>query len=895
MTAGRAAVIFLPAYLPAIPCAFHVPSLLLAILFILALPSVVRAQAIDLDVEDVPVRDALVALGQQAGIDLVFAESTVEGHLATCDFEGIESVEALACVLDGTGLRAERVRRKQYVIVSRAPGEPEHARTTLSGFVVDAETSEALPGAHVYLPDLRIGTITNEAGYFALPSLPRGAYRTHITYVGFESVERRLSGSEEPHTIPLAAATVEGGTIVVEDESSNQAGIRSLPGLVTEPIGRLASLPSFPGESDLFQALQWFPGVRNLGEVNGGMSIRGASPDQNLYLIDGAPVYHPWHAFSLISTFQTETFKDIKLYRGSFPAQFGGRIASVLDAQMKDGSRSDPHATVSLSALSGRFVVETPATRNSSFMIAGRRSYLDKLVGREHPVVGEDGVRDTLRTGYYFYDASAKYTWRASRRDRVSISYYHGADHLDLRLPFDLSLDFSSWLRPADLFFEVDHRWQNRLVTARYQRVHSDRTFVTATAYYSAYDATERAFLRPTSSATLRSDYLVDVKDVGFKLDGDYIYSLSHEIQFGFDVVMRDFDSALDATVQRSPGRVDIRQQISSATEPEVAVFAQDVWTPTDRWTLRPGMRLSIFGGGMYAHVSPSMSFQYAVHPKNLLLKAGVGHRVQYMHRLRDRHAFTYDLVSSRWVPAGAQVRPASAVDVSGGFESRPFDGFMLAGDAFWRTTDNVLLPEDAYSTKSELVGPGIGLSELLGQYVEGEARAYGIELTTRLSDGPWSLWVSYAGGRSLTRSEALGEQSFRSARYDVPRSLHLLGSRDLAKWRLSAALDLRSGYPNTVPVSRYAVGDPLDGEEQYLHRPYINNGRLPPYFRIDLSALRRFELLGADWQARLHVYNVTNRRNVVARQYVPADDGMDIQNRRGLPILPLFEIEMQL
>lgn len=869
---------------------------LLSTIVLLAISAgALRAQGLNLRFDETPLREALVALGHQAGIDVVFAESTVDGRQSTCRYDGIEPVAAFACILDGTGLRAERVRRKQYVIVAEPEGDLAPIRTTLSGFVVDAETNEALPGAHVYLPDLRIGTITNEAGYFALPSLPHGQYRTHVSYVGFKPVERRLAGSDGRHTITLNPATVEGGTILVEGESSNQAAFRTMPGLVAEPIARLASLPSFPGESDLFRALQWFPGVRNLGEVNGGMSIRGASPDQNLYLIDGAPVYHPWHAFSLISTFQTETFKDIKLYRGSFPAEFGGRIASVLDAQMKDGSRSDPHATVSLSALSGRFVVETPATRNSSFMIAGRRSYLDKLIGREHPVQGEDGVRDTLRTGYYFYDASAKYSWRASRRDRLSISYYHGGDHLDLRLPFDLSLDFSSWLRPVDLFFEVNHLWQNRLVTARYQRVHSDRTFVTATAYYSAYDASERAFLRPTSSATMQSDYVVDVKDVGFKLEGDYIYSLSHEIQFGVDVVMRDFHSALDATVQRSPGTVDVREQLSSAREPEVAFFAQDVWTPSDRWTLRPGVRLSVFGAGLYSHVSPSMSFQYAVHPTNLLLKAGIGHRVQYMHRLRDRHAFTYDLVSSRWVPSNEQVRPASAVDVSGGFESRPADGFMIAGDAFWRATDNVLLPEDAYSTKSELVGPGIGLSELLGQYVEGEAMAYGVELTTRISDGPWSLWVSYAGGRSLTRSEALGETSFRAARYDVPRSLHMLGSRDLSKWRISAAIDLRSGYPNTVPVSRYAVGDPLDGEEQYLHRPQINNGRLPPYFRVDLSALRRFELLGADWRARLHVYNVTNWRNVVARQYVPEEDGMDVQNRRGLPILPLFEIEMQL
>lgn len=869
-----------------------------SIIFLCAiLPAVAGAQTIDLDLVNEPLREALVAFRSQSGLDLVFAESAVEGRHVSCTYEGSEPITALACLLEGTDLYAERVRRRQYVLVSRenSGSSTTRERIHLTGFVVDAATGEELPGAHVYLPEIGVGTVTNEAGFFTLPSLPDAVYGARISYVGFESVERQLSQSLAPDTIPLNAATLVNGTIVVEDDGLGRRGVQSLPGMEAEPVSVLEALPTFPGESDLFQALQWYPGIRNVGEANGGMSIRGASPDQNLYLVDGAPVYHPWHAFSLISTFQTEAFKDFTLYRGSFPSRVGGRTASVLDAEMKDGSRGGPQATVALSALSGRFVVETPATRNSSFMIAGRRSYLDKLVGREHPVENAEGRRDTLRTGYHFYDASAKYSWRASPRDRLSISYYRGGDDLDLRLPFDLSLDFSSWLRPTDHFFEVAHRWKNELVAARFQRVHSERTFVTATAYYSSYTATEGAYLRPMRTAALRSKYWVDVHDIGLKLAGNYSHSVSHSLNVGAHLVLRDFQSSLDATVRRSPGNVDVLRQASAATEPEVAFFAEDVWTPAERWTLRPGLRFSVFGAGLYVDASPSVSLQYAVHPRLLLLNAGIGRRVQYMHRLRDRHAFTYDLVSSRWIPAGRDVKPSRAIDVSGGFESRPIDGLLIMGDAYVRETDTVLLPEDAFGGKHALVGPGIGVSDLLGQYVEGLARAYGIELTSRYERGPWSFWMSYAGGRSLTRSAGLGEDVMRAARYDVPRALHAFGSRELAKWRLTAAVDLRSGYPVTVPVSRYIAGDPLDDDEEYLHRPSINNGRLPPYLRIDLSASRQFTMLGADCMAGLQIYNVANRRNVVARQYLPAEEGMDVQNRRGFPILPLFELEMRL
>jgi len=571
-------------------------------------------------------------------------------------------------------------------------------------------------------------------------------------------------------------------------------------------------------------------------------------------------------------------------------------LAAVLDAQMKDGTREQPGVLVALSPLSGRFVIETPATRNSSFMLAGRRSYLDKLIGDEHPVVGADGQRDTLRTGYYFYDASAKYTWRMSEKDRLSVSYYEGGDDLDLRLPFELSLDFSSWLRPAELFFEVAHRWQNRLLSARYQRVHSSQLFLTTTAYMSTYDARESAFLRPTSSAALTSDYRVDLKDVGVKVDVDYFQSLSHQRRFGFEAVFRGFDSSLGATVRRSPGSIDEIDDQNISTEPELALHGQDVWKIGRRWMLTSGLRLSFFGGGTYADISPSASIRYVVDPTYLALRAGAGRNVQYLHRLRDRYAFTYDLVSSRWIPADDMVRPSSAINISGGFESKLLPGLTLTGDAYLREVDNMLLPEDDSQAKDGLVGPGIDVGTLLGQYVPADARAYGIELTAIVNSASWYLHVAYAGGKSFVRSQFDDEERLRPSRFDIPYAASAVVVRTVGMWDFTASANLRSGYPLTVPVAQYVIGDPLEDADRYLHRPDVNNGRLPAYLRADLSARLRFGMLGARCSAELHVYNAINRRNVIARQYVPEEGGgVEVQERRGLPILPLFELQMEL
>ncbi len=856
-----------------------------------------RAQSISVHARDVSLRELLVDVRDQAGIDVVFAEALVAGRTASCRYEGDDPNAALDCVLNATGLRAERVRRKQYVVVAHTISTvpPEPSRATLSGFVTDAASGEVLPGAHVLLPDLEIGTATNTAGYFALPALPIREYSVRVSYVGFQNAELRLSPGAPALRVQLQPTTLESDAIVVEDEQADRADVKTIPGLLAEPVSRLESLPSFPGEADLFQALQWYPGIRKSGEINGGLVVRGAAPDQNLYLLDGAPVYHPWHAFSLISTFQTETFKNIKLYRDAYPSQYGGRLASVLDAQMKDGTREEPAVLVGLSALSGRFVIETPATRNSSFMLAGRRSYLDKLIGREHPVEGSDGRRDTLRTGYYFYDASAKYTWRINERDRLSISLYRGGDNLDLRLPFELSLDFSSWLRPTDLFFEVVHRWNNHLFSARYQHLQSDRLFVTATTYVSIYGARESAFLRPTSTADLASDYRIDLRDVGIKVDIDYFQSLTHQLQVGIEAVLRDFNSSLDAEVRRSAGSVDKIDQQSLSSDPELALYAQDAWKLGRNWTLTPGLRLSFFGAGRYADASPSISMQYVVDPTYLTLRAGAGRHVQYLHRIRDRFAFTYDLVSSRWIPAGDEVRPSTSVQVSGGFESRLLPGLLITGDAYLRDVDNVLLPEDESQSKDGLIGPGIDVAALLGQYVPGDARAYGLEIGTQIRTGSWDVRLSYSGSKSLTRSVILGEKSLRPSPFDVPFSARAVVSRVAGKWDFTASVELRSGYPLTVPVAQYAIGDPLEEDERYFHRPQINNGRLPAYMRADLSVQRRFRLLGARWVGGLHLYNAMNRRNVIARQYVPADGGVDVQNRRGLPLLPLFELQMEL
>ena len=865
----------------------------LAVCVVLVLSgSVVRsvtAQAIRLPGTQVTLAEALSQISQQSGVDIVYSSDLVDGRVAECSYEGSEVADALDCILQGSGVTYQQVSPRQFVLTSTEPTRGYE----LKGTVLDRDLQAGLLGAHIYLPALAVGTVSHDDGSFKLSGLSRGEHRVKLSYIGYETLDTLVSIPSDPIRVALDPRSVGTRTLLIVGEAGDRAEAAAIPGVVALPVSELLEIPTSLDDQDLFQALEWLPGIERTGETVGGLVVRGSGPDQNLYLLDGAPVYHPSHAFSLISTFQTETLSDVKFYRGSFPAEHGGMLSAVLDAELKDGRRTRPTTTIALNALSARFLVETPINGSSSFMLSARRSYFDKIIGRQHPVE-ENGRRDTLRTGYYFYDWSAKLSFRPSGQSRMSVSYYRGRDDLDLRLPFDLSLDFSSWLRPADLFFEVGHRWGNEIISANYQYVPTDNVLVRLTAYQSTFEGNESTFVRPTTSSVVVSDYEVSLRDLGAKLEVDIFPGDNLSVKAGVGLIEHRFGSSLTASLSRSVGLVDDVNDGSEIESTEMVAFVQSVWNPSDRFQIQPGLRLTTFEGAGDIRVDPRLSASYAVAPW-FIIKMAAGTQVQHLHRLKDRYSFLYDLVSSRWVPVDGEVRPSVSGQAAFGLEARLARPLRVLADVYYRTSDDVLVPRDEFQFKEGLEGPGIGVSALLGQYARATTHSYGFEITSEWQLKSWMAMLSYSAGRSESKSAEIGDIGYRPSRYHVPRSGRVVLSRSGSRWSYSASATVRAGYPETVPTARYSAGSPIDDPEDYLHRPQINNGRLPPYARLDLLAGYRFGWLGADWSLKLHVYNVTNRSNVLGRQYSLSGEQVKIVKRGGLPILPLFEIQVVL
>jgi len=871
----------------------------LIVVFLIGTAGLASAQSIRLQFDSTSLDAALSIYSERTGVDVVYSPELTSGLVTSCRYRGISARDALICILAGHSFRTQAVSPSQIVLIpletEPSPDQPSR-RVVFSGFVYDASTGESLIGAHVILPGVGAGAITNEAGFFAIPGIESRSTDLAVSYLGYTRLDTTVTASSDVNRFELIPTAYSISGILIEEEVSRRSDLTITPGLLSVTGRDLEKLPGSLGSNDVLESLRWMPGIQRAGEATGGLLVRGSGPDQNLYLIDGAPIYHPWHAFSLVSTFQTETFKNISFYRGAFPAEYGGRLSAVLDAELRDGSQSEPSATIGITGLNASFLMESPLSSKSSFMLSGRRSYIDKIIGREHAVEDDLGRRDTLRTGYYFYDWSAKLSYRPDSRSTLSVSYYVGKDALDLRLPFDLSLDFSSWLRPADLFFEVDQFWGNRIFSARYQRLITNRLFMTATVYDSEYRAEENTFIRPSQTSAVESEYSVDLQDVGAKIDLDYYPSLTHQVRTGISVVQHRFDSDILAAITYSPTLVEPLDQNSSTDAVELAFYVQDVWRPLPDWQFLPGIRVSYFGSEGYIRLAPRLSVQWAVDPSWLVLRAAASTHVQYLQRIKDRHSYLYDLVSSRWVPSGEGSDPSRSGQLTAGFETRAINKTVIRVDGFARGGRGILLPADEFQSKDGLLGPGIEITTLLGQHEQGEERAFGLESGIDTQIKSWRILASYTRMRAENRITANDRTQYRPTRFDTPRSFSLVSFRETKHWKTGISLDWRAGYPISVPESRYKLSDPITGETSwFFHRPIVNNGRLPAYFRLDASVRRKFTLAEADWSLGISIYNILNRRNVVGQTWDPNLESARPKNRLGLPILPLLELVMDL
>jgi len=699
---------------------------------------------------------------------------------------------------------------------------PVQARqnASLSGFVKDATSGETLLLANVVLLGTTQGAATNNAGYYTLTGLAPGTYVIVASYIGYQEYRLQVTlaaGENRRLDIELSPQGVLIDEVVVSADRESEEELRKI-GVVGLKVDQVRQIPTVL-EPDVFRSLQLLPGVKAASDYSSGLYIRGGSPDQTLILLDRTTVYNPTHFFGFFSTFNPDAIKDVRLYKGGYPAEYGGRLGSVVDIYNKDGNRRATHGSVSLGLLASRAVVEGPY-RKGSWMLAVRRSTLEPLLAflKNQDI---NGIPDS----FYFLDMNGKVNYDASQNNLLSLSFYAGQDAL--RLPF-----------VTDGAIEL--YYGNRTVTANWTHIFSQKLFSNFTFTSSRYFSEPRF-----DFATTVFERTNNVYDVSAKGDFEYIPNERHAFKGGFWSGIFTF---------RLLDTFDGLETVSERTQaPYVSAYAQHTFRPASNWEVQGGVRANYFGEGGFFRLEPRLRLEHRL-LDDVRLQLGYGRYYQFLTLITSEAFSGFDV----WLTTGEGVRPAYGDQFVAGVNTGLGRDFNVSVEGYYRTMKqlfelNPFLPDAA----------GLAYADL---FHFGDGFAYGTEVFLEKRRGRLNGFLGYTFSITRRRFPSLNDFEFYSPKYDRTHDVNLVVNYDLSRsWRLTGVFNYATGQAYTEPASQYKLLDnPFSSQAPNVIYSPFNKARLPAYHRMDLGVSRRARFFGfADYELQIQVINAYNRRNI--------------------------------
>jgi hypothetical protein len=705
-------------------------------------------------------------------------------------------------------------------------------RFSVSGYVKDAETGEDLIGASVFAPQLSKGTTTNAYGYFSL-SLPADSILLMVSYIGYEPVQRKVSLSKnEQFTIMLSPEKKELKEVVVTAESLQAKMDQTQMSVERLSIAEIKQIPALFGEVDVIKALQLKPGIQSGGEGATGLYVRGGGPDQNLIVLDEATVYNAAHLFGFFSIFNPDAVKGVDLYKGDFPAQFGGRLSSVVDVKLRDGNDQHVAGSGGIGLIASRLTLEGPLLKDkSSFMLSGRRTYFD-IFTRQLNKANVDKEDYNPIPDYYFYDMNAKVNYELGEKDRLFLSGYFGRDVFKFK---------------GDNF-SFDFKWGNTTGTLRWNHIFNPRLFSNTSFIISDYNY----------SITNKFDIFKftlgsSIQDVSGKTDFDYLVTNNHTLRFGAQYTYHRFTvgrlqaGSDDGSVSFSAGQDLFGSQLGA--------YVSSDYAPSVRWRLNSGLRLSGFEsrGKWFGGLEPRFSARYKL-SNQASLKASAARMYQYVHLVSNSGA---SLPTDIWYPSGRIVRPQRSDQLAGGISVLLGRGkFLLTNEVYYKWMKN---QTDFRDGAQLFVNP-----DLEQEFVFGKGWGYGNEIYLEKKEGRTTGWVGYTLSWTFRKFDAINEGHRFFPRYDRRHDVTTVVMHELSK-RLSFTATWIYGTGNAIslPVGRFIIQD-VEGASftvvpEYLER---NSFRMAPYHRLDLGLVWKFKRKWGESDLTFSVYNAYNRRN---------------------------------
>lgn len=743
---------------------------------------------------------------------------------------------------------------------------------TISGYVKDASNGESMIGVNVYIKDIMKGTATNVYGFYSF-TLEEGDYTLVYSFIGYQDIEIPIKLDQDLRMnkeMKLKERTTKEVEIVAERSDENTDGTQM--GKVELEVEKIKTLPAFMGEVDILKTIQFLPGVQSAGEGNSGFYVRGGGPDQNLILLDEAVVYNAAHLFGFFSVFNADAVKNIELTKGGMPANYGGRLASVLDINMKEGNNRSFHGAGGIGLISSRLTLEGPIKQDtSSFIISGRRTYIDVLM---KPFIPDSSPFNG--SGYFFYDLNAKVNYKLSDKDRIFASGYFGRD------VFTYNNTESNFL--------IRIPWGNATTSVRWNHLFSDKLFMNTTALYSDYN-----FAFEASQSQFDFKLFSGIRDWHLKSDFSYYPGLRHNIKFGVDYIYHTF-TPNNATAESGDVVFDTGE-IQRIKAHESAAYVMDEFDFNDQFRVNAGMRLSYFQQvgpfdryvknekmqttdtivyakgekvADYFGLEPRISARFKFNDGSSV-KASFTQNYQFVH-LASLSAVS--LPTDIWIPSSDRVKPQIGRQYSAGYFRNFKENLWEASvELYYKDMYNLVEYREGAVPEND-VGDNPD-----NQLVFGDGYSYGAEFFVKRRYGATTGWVGYTWSKTMRefsdpeRGIINNGEEF-PAKYDRRHDLSIVLTHKLNdSWTFGGVFVYATGNAITLPVSRYFIEGTVVSE--YGPR---NGNRMAPYHRADISATftpknqkkkinpetGEVEWIDKKFQSswNFSVYNVYNRAN---------------------------------
>ncbi len=827
-------------------------------------------------------KSVLKKIESKTGVGFVYSNLPVLENKISGNYTDETLHSILANCFEGTNLAFKEIRGKITVYISKdtrqGSREPNLGNSTISGYVYEKSTGEALIGCTVYIKNTSTGTVTNNFGFFSL-SLSKSKLPSTIiiSYIGFQEEEIYFRETTKMNFY-LQDMANSLGEVVVGAKKADEVVTNTKIGTMELTAAEIKAIPAIGGETDVLKAITLLPGVKQGVDGSAGFYVRGGGPDQNLILLDGVPIYNPYHLWGFLSTFNADAINNIEITKGAFPARYGGRLSSVLDITTKEGNNQEWKTSLNVGLLSAKASVSAPIVKDkSSFILSARRTYADLLIV---PILKKQNSGDDTKVteGYNFMDFNGKFNYILSDKDRLFVSGFYSRD----KYYFNQKTD-----EKGENFHRLEtlgneQGWNNIVSSVRWNHLFGNKLFVNSTAYFSRYNFLnqnqfEQDFKEGNEIEKQNNsiEYFSAIQDLAIKQDYHFFPNNRNNIRFGTSGIFHEFTPGVNSFFSKTDKQtIDNTIKNNNITANEFALYAEDDIELNRFIRLNAGLHVSLFNvqGKNYHSIQPRLSARFLLN-KNLSLKTGFSKMTQYLHLLTS---LGISQSSDLWVPSTSKVPPQQAYQFSLGMAWKIAPEWQLEVEGYYKEMKDIISYKDGVSFLNTA-------TSWEDKVAIGEGEAYGMEVFLKKNQGKWTGWLGYTLSWTNRKFEEINFGETYPYRYDRRHDISVVGSYQISdKWTLNGAWVFYTGNATTLATSGY-VGNGYDGnfhawssfptsssttssdisDTGIIENPIKrNNFRLPSYHRLDLTATKKIVHKKSTANLTFGITNIYNRFN---------------------------------